>query len=390
MPSILESFDQPLPIIKDWPTFDHNGTEKPAPKLGTETKRASPPRWWVEVPYNHWADQANAILDKLKKDKKSVVAKTCVPEKEPGMFLMTEGDVVRCSTLYLAHPVHMAFGHFYGDPNFVFTAEASKSNIARADMLYSTSKTNFAVLEYKASGVIRKQEFDKAELTENKRASFMAEPFECNFHGNSKVLMTRAVHYASSYDTKYIALFDYRTLVLLYMDCVNGKDGGFHCLATIISKPENMRRALLGFLATAYLASKGMVKPPPCPDQLNYEAAHPSDGGKPNTRATAAATREAEASGQSGTPGGQAQHPQVPTSGSAPSTAQQSTTTSLPDRGVQGGSKKGSGTQGSPDRGHAASNQASGSKAGDNAGGRKKGSGGSHAQKKGGNGKSPQ
>lgn len=158
-------------------------------------------------------------------------------------------------------------------------------------MAYSTELGNFAILEYKSYGTISPQEFENAKLTRQVHGPWVADRHVCRFDDKSGILMKQAVHYAYSFGTKYVALFDFRTLVLLYMKDLQDNDGGFQCLATVIKSKSKMRRALLGFLAKAYLTQKDKRVAPPQPlSDFSIGAAGPGNSGE-TQRTTRSATR---------------------------------------------------------------------------------------------------
>lgn len=120
MPSILKSFDVPIPDLNA-SYFEDNDMQKRTHMSGSGTDSAYAPSCWAEVPFENWNEDANKVLKRISKDDKAVLDKAQLPEVEPGIYLQNEGDVVRCSTLYLTHPVHMALGASY-NAKFVFSA----------------------------------------------------------------------------------------------------------------------------------------------------------------------------------------------------------------------------------------------------------------------------
>ncbi|KAK5995187.1 hypothetical protein PT974_03584 [Cladobotryum mycophilum] len=112
----------------------------------------------------------------------------------------------------------------------------------------------FAIVDYKRPGVIRRDEFRKALKERDYLDKSHKEAPEL-FKKNSETLMKQAVNYADQYSTKYVALFDWDTLVLFYMESQDGNTGGECYFVTIIHNRKHMRRALLGFLERAYRAN---------------------------------------------------------------------------------------------------------------------------------------
>jgi hypothetical protein len=132
----------------------------------------------------------------------------------------------------------------------------------------------FAVVEFKKRGVILPQEFRAAQRVNNvpsqnetnalvqNAQQYLQNPPSGDaslFVGNSRTLIKQAASYAIRHRTRYVALFDWDTLVLAKFVRMNpalsthalGQNGvGDYCETTIITSnhSQDMRAALLGFL----------------------------------------------------------------------------------------------------------------------------------------------
>jgi hypothetical protein len=150
----------------------------------------------------------------------------------------------------------------------------------RADISYYKNVPNsnvmraFAVVEFKKRGVIVSQEFRTAQRlthvpSQNEINAIVhsaqqyiqsTPPGDASFFaGNSRTLIKQAASYAIRHRTRYVALFDWDTLVLADFVMMNpalsthtlSQNGvGDYCETTIIrsNQSHNMRAALLGFL----------------------------------------------------------------------------------------------------------------------------------------------
>jgi hypothetical protein len=150
----------------------------------------------------------------------------------------------------------------------------------RADISYYKNVPNsnvmraFAVVEFKKRGVIVPQEFRTAQRlnhvpSQNETNALVHSaqqyiqsppPGDASFFmGNSRTLVKQAASYAIRHRTRYVALFDWDTLVLakfvrmnpaLSTHTLSLNGVGDYCETTIITSnhSHNMRAALLGFL----------------------------------------------------------------------------------------------------------------------------------------------
>ena len=79
-------------------------------------------------------------------------------------MVSTKADVMRAAALYMLHPVNMALTARHPDVSTHCLAESPSPGI-RPDVVYQKNGRNFALLEYKITGVAKRLEFAKAKLT---------------------------------------------------------------------------------------------------------------------------------------------------------------------------------------------------------------------------------
>ncbi|KAM6535576.1 hypothetical protein FALCPG4_005130 [Fusarium falciforme] len=84
----------------------------------------------------------------------------------------------------------------------------------------------------------------------------MAGKISTLFSHNSNILLKQAVNYCSQYETKYIAFFDWDSLLLIYLEDAEGNNGGIYCCIELLRDRSRFRRAFLGFLEAAYQSQK--------------------------------------------------------------------------------------------------------------------------------------
>lgn len=275
MPDIIKSFEEK---VHEYPP---PSARPPAHISSSGTVAAEPPSYWAEVPYDFWNGRADKILKGLPKELKARLEKERVAATEPGLKLYTEGDVTDAGTLFLTNPIHAVLGAEYG-AKIEIRSQYSRSS-ARVDKAYTTRhgrdpNVAFALLEYKNYGVIDPTGFKRAQVTSKTLSSWSADPSVTQFGGTSEILLKQAIHYFDSYGTRYVALCDLNTLLLVYLEDAERNLGGERCLATVITNQRQMRRALLGFIGHAYLCMTKNKDPPSCPKGL--EKMSPPNSGK--------------------------------------------------------------------------------------------------------------
>ncbi|KAF7557073.1 hypothetical protein G7Z17_g892 [Cylindrodendrum hubeiense] len=285
--NIIEAFGQPLPHdIKNAPAHMTHIS-------GHSTELATPPAFAYEASQTGWEAYANGLLGN------PIVNSTLRTQRlaswENIRYLDVEGDVGDAAAVHLINPVDLALsaGHDSDIRSLnQHTVKADHVGLhnARADKCWAwydrhEIPTYFAVLDYKKIGTIQENEFTMALAPA--RQSFQAnvdQAFglraETFFEKNSYILLKQAVNYADQYNTRYIAYFDWRCLVLLHLTQANESDGGDCCYVTFVKGRKNFRRALLGFLERAYQSSVrgedamprfGPYPPPPPTNLGGYE-----------------------------------------------------------------------------------------------------------------------
>lgn len=142
--------------------------------------------------------------------------------------------------MYLEYPVHTAYELAY--PSGVHLDQLTKPgkdiHSSRVDMAYfsgppsdeeTPGKSNniFAVMEYKKFGGLSGDQFNRGIVTNfNDYERAQREPRFIKTDSNAKVFLQQATHYAWRYGTPFVALCDYKMLVLLVMDQVEQRHGG--------------------------------------------------------------------------------------------------------------------------------------------------------------------
>lgn len=252
-----------MPTLNIAESFDHGppgGTRASSEQFpdahisGQSTLLAEAPGFALEVSYrNIWNRHANDVLRNVN------LTRHRLASWEPTRQLLVEADVSDAAALQLINPVDLALSAHH--PGEIVSLNQHIVGTARSDKCWyrCTPRGNkfFAVLDYKRPAVIRNWEFEEA-MTNMDRYDQMVYKVQQSgrlFEGNSEILLKQAVNYADQYQTKYIAFFDWDMLLLLVMADQEGISGGTWCYATLIRNRGNVRRALLGFLERAYLAS---------------------------------------------------------------------------------------------------------------------------------------
>jgi hypothetical protein len=169
-----------------------------------------------------------------------------------------EADVVRATALYLLHPVHMALTARHPDVSIQCLAEFASSGI-RPDIVYKKDGQNFALLEYKVTGVVNRQEFTTARLAATalpnevtaKRVRAENKDDGTFFYGNALKIIKRMACYSAKDETQYIAMFNWDWLFLSIFN--SDKDIVHGTLVDRAGSQKNqLRKAFLGWLLEAY------------------------------------------------------------------------------------------------------------------------------------------
>lgn len=255
------------PAISIYDSFRHavfqppTAAEEPsAHTSGSTTKESSPPQFLLNVEASVWMNMSGWVLQKGR----ATLERAYLPTREVGASYKSEGDVVAGATLELNHPVNVAIKAY--EPAIRYGREMiSPSRKARADKVYYTVKPDgsnlyFAVLDYKTVSVLNAAQFLKGTVTskEDFRRRINAFHDKLEVGTNAWTISKQAVNYSFQFDTPFVAFFDMRTLVLFVFCDRQDIDGGDYVFVTVITKPDQMRRAFLGFLRLAH-GHKGMT-----------------------------------------------------------------------------------------------------------------------------------
>lgn len=234
--TIYDSFEEALPLFLPLGT----PIETKAQPSGKTTAECTPPSCGINIALKHWTDLAsNLCLEKHKDDLRSAY----LPTVDSFIELKSEADVADASTLYLTHPVHVAYNSVHSDEQDRRVDQLTRPTkdmipSSRVDRAYFSGRPKneetpgessniFAVLEYKKFEGLSRKQFKRGTVTNSSdlETSRRLPPF-VNQESNTTIYLKQATHYAWRYDTPFVALFDYSTLILLVMTQAEGKHGG--------------------------------------------------------------------------------------------------------------------------------------------------------------------
>lgn len=228
---VFGSFSEPLPVIKQ---LGEQTTR--AHVSGSTTDRSTAPLCGLRTPLEVWTSKADVLcLQRFKETLRRVY----LPEVETSLRFKSEADIVNSSAVYLLNPVHFALQ--LARPDFIYLSEVTKSRdeisstSSRADRVYFTEDPDpahmakpgnspkcFAVLEFKKYGGLPVDAFEKGIVTNNGAYQKAISDQTSKFRDDAETLFKQVTQYAARYNTPFVALCDYKTLVLLVM--VNGED----------------------------------------------------------------------------------------------------------------------------------------------------------------------
>ncbi|POR37870.1 Uncharacterized protein TPAR_01936 [Tolypocladium paradoxum] len=210
--SITESFDRSLPT-------GARGEDEGYPLAhvsGPSTENADPPLFAFEVSYDIWNRYANDVLGVVN------LTQHRLASWEDTRLLLAEADVSDAAAAQLINPVDLALSIRH--PGRITSLNQYQVGSARADKCWyrptSTGVNYFAVLDYKRPAVIRDWEIEDAFVLRGDRFDqevAIARDEGSLFEENSLILVKQAVNYASQYNTDYVALFDWNSLLLFVM-----------------------------------------------------------------------------------------------------------------------------------------------------------------------------
>ncbi|ERS97455.1 hypothetical protein HMPREF1624_05622 [Sporothrix schenckii ATCC 58251] len=197
------------------------------------------------------------------------------PKWNDARYMDVEGDVAEASSVYLLYAIDCVLTKYLPVGMFrVLSQHTVYGNTfsVRADRIWGLGNPNtldlhayFAILDFKRPTLIDPDDFGTVFTWNEFNARDPLEYLEPSFKNNSQILLKQAVSYSSHYGTKYIAFFDWHTLVLVVLVDTDLADtelmmGGEYCLVTIVTDRTQMMRALLGFLIKAYHAQMATVE----------------------------------------------------------------------------------------------------------------------------------
>lgn len=196
-----------------------------------------------------------------------------LPAVERPFLMITEGDVLRATTLYLLHPINLALNAKYEDTPIYCLSEDSKERI-RCDITWKyrdgRDLKTIAVLELKKRGALSWEDFERAESNAGNREDKMQEAYAntddgddvaTTFKENAIPLSKQAAAYAIRQKTQFVGLFDWNYMFLFQFCQLNlaEKNIGDCAYGTWVQETDSMlfRKTLFGFLAAACEAKIG-------------------------------------------------------------------------------------------------------------------------------------
>ncbi|OAA58493.1 hypothetical protein SPI_06566 [Niveomyces insectorum RCEF 264] len=267
MPLTLDSFNRSIPVAD---FFQVNDPSPAAVVSGSSTRAAEPPGIALPVPFRAWNSLADDILNNH--SVRNRLAGSYLPSWEEGRYFGVEGDVVDASCLQLTNPVDLVLSARHRHKTLILNQHSVNNQDARADRIWYkrsdpaipnefilSGTGTIAILDYKRAGVIRPYEFAQASVSQSyfNQMTDTATYASFSFESNSSIIMRQAVHYANSYNTRFVAFFDWTCLLLIVLDDLEENLGGEYCYITLVTERAQMRRALLGFLEGAYQICAG-------------------------------------------------------------------------------------------------------------------------------------
>lgn len=239
----------------------------PAPS--NTTRKFEPPNFLLKTPESKWLSIADAALDQHKSRLNH--KNTRLAPWERNMRMDSEGDVVYGSAIYLNNPVHIALHAAQNHSKSCdVRSEVTLGTTSRADMGYFRNGQAYAILEYKKPGAVSKRcargDFERGVPKDPKMFAAWMSSAEHRFMRDvrgaedTRFLLQQAVHYQRKFGARFVALFDWNSLVLLVLPPCRGvglNDRVSYGFVTEVTDNRKFRRALLGFLLFSYRNSIG-------------------------------------------------------------------------------------------------------------------------------------
>ena len=222
------SFNARLPynptrsVSNDYHRLDYSSQSTgatPPPVFATQIGQAN----FIEREHDHWTLQGSRYMESHKSFQMTASA---IPPLEAGFFLKTEADVVRATALYLLHPINQAINAYRlsKGQEALFCSMEVKLKDARTDVLWRNQTTGryVAVLELKNTYSIKPEQFSQSIVTDldlrsNLRLTTRIDARRASqFKENALVIISQAAKYAVQFQTPWLAVFDWRRLVVVY------------------------------------------------------------------------------------------------------------------------------------------------------------------------------
>ncbi|KAI9873928.1 MAG: hypothetical protein M1830_010382 [Pleopsidium flavum] len=270
MTTLSQSFWQTLPVLQ----IVEPARPREVPQPGSSTLAVDPPIALEPCEPLVFFQEGNCL--------RSVGAglDNHLPAVESFFYLRLEADVVHASRLYLLHPINMALQGLTDTP-IACQAEESQGSTARTDIswkYYDEQNEEWkmlAILEFKNTFLLIEREFTRAMADMEPGASrspkaLVDRAYQTNqrhftWLGEGAGRLTRqALKYSGSAATDYVAIFDWKSMVILDFE---GIDEGAYKLAKgtwfeeVPTQPpthETFRMLLFGMLVKA-LRRNGLV-----------------------------------------------------------------------------------------------------------------------------------
>lgn len=243
-------------------------------RKGPSTQAATRPVVWVEKGVGEYTSSADQIIQARRRELRA----SYLPAPYVPCVLNTETDVVQASVLWVLHPVIKALQAQF--PQAQCAAEVTLGD-CRCDALITVDGDAMVVLEYKNRGYLERPHFDAGCIVDPSPANRTAIDQQIYLgintadkslmDHNAAALTKQAAAYATKWQTRYVALFDWDSLFLWNFAGMRvgpapklprgapaaavslSPDGHADwAYGTWVADREDYRTALLGFVLHAY------------------------------------------------------------------------------------------------------------------------------------------
>lgn len=243
MTTLFSSFSQALPDISQnmiGIQRDRGRTEGRTHISGSNTANCEPPASALGIPVSHWTEKADTLC-LGRPEVQAELNKAYMPLMEQAHKINSEEDVVVASAQHFTYPVNVALNQVH--PYDSVLCEVSKgkddsgptSSTSRVDRMYfkgppeepnhpGISGNTMACLEFKRLKVMNSGEFEGniVRTIEAFNSRIEARQEGDDLHTtetqNVSTILSQATHYAIKFNTPFVALFDYQTLILLVLN----------------------------------------------------------------------------------------------------------------------------------------------------------------------------